>query len=206
MVSSSTAPLPARGTVRSPSLFRRSEGTRRVFLVFSACPWLEMTVSLTYPGDRGEAGWDAPSGLGGRFWRVGPGSCYPVRWSPYGGLARHGRGYASSFRLRLRGSVLFFWVLSVDVSADVCAIGVLVKIVAQEPHIRITRQKTRTRQNLAWPELPAAQLSSAFGLARPPLNFRFRPAPALACGQLREAHLLILFLLRFCAHAHRSWP
>ena len=112
----------------------------------------------------------------------------------------------SNSRLRLRGSVLFFWVLSVDVSADVCAIGVLVEIVAQEPHIRITRQKTRTRQNLAWPELPAAQLSSAFGLARPPLNFRFRPAPALACGQLREAHLLILFLLRFCAHAHRSWP
>ena len=74
-----------------------------MFLVFSACPWLEMTVSLTYPGDRGrddEGGW---RGMG----------C-PARVD---GSSQWARGP-------------FFGVFLVDVSANVCAIGVLVEIVA----------------------------------------------------------------------------
>ena len=74
---------------------------------------------------------------------------------------------------------------SVDLSAKICAIDVLVEIMAQEPNNRITRQKTRTRQDLARPEIPTAQRSAAFGLAQPPLNFRFCGAPA--CGQLQHS-------------------
>ena len=77
-----------------------------MFPVFSACPRLKMTVSLTYPGmwGRGRGGdWD---------------------WASWGNAYRWSRGG------------------SVDLSAKICAIDVLVEIMAQEPNNRITRQKT----------------------------------------------------------------
>ena len=126
----------------------------------------------------------------------------------WGGGWRVGPDRASWGNAYQWGQGLFLRVLSMDVSADVCAIGMRVEIMAQQPHNRITRQKTlpSPAEDPARPELPTAQRSAASGLARSPPSFRFHEAPALDCGQLREAHLFILFLLRCCAHAHRSWP
>ena len=87
-----------------------------------------------------------------------------------GGLGRGGVGVGEQGRARWGGMRRpawvdgssqwgrgpFFGVLSVGVSADVCVIGLLVEIVVQQPHNRITRQATPHSPN----SQPSSQLPS----------------------------------------------